>query len=95
MQCARVISNIIFSGIFVQTEAIKLLTLEVNPHLAAHTPGEVLEALKRQFKAYLAGDPPFDQKQGLRESPGEWLEHLLAHDDAAVLAVSSNLPDLK
>jgi len=33
---------------------------EVNPSLAPHMPGEALEALKGQFKAYSAGNPPFD-----------------------------------
>jgi len=59
----------------------------VNPHLAAHTPDEALEALKKQFKAYSAGDPPFDRKRRLRESPRSWWEQLLVHEDADVLAV--------
>ena len=59
----------------------------VNPHLAARTPDEALEALKTQFRAYSAGDPPFDRKRRLRESPCSWWKQLLMHDDADVLAV--------
>jgi len=59
----------------------------VNPHLAARTPDEALDALKSQLMAYSAGDPPFDRKRRLRESPRSWWEQLLTHDGADVLAV--------
>jgi hypothetical protein len=59
----------------------------VNPHLAACTPDDALEALKTQFKVYSAGDPPFNQKWHLHGSPRSWWEQLLPQEDADVLAV--------
>jgi hypothetical protein len=68
-------------------EKAQQLMQVVNPHLATRTPDDALEALKTQFKAYSAGDPPFDRKRRLHESPRSWWEQLLPQDDADVLAV--------
>lgn len=66
----------------------------VNPHLAARTPDEALDAFKTQFKAYSAGSPPFDRKRRLRESPRSWWEQLLTHEGADVLAVKCSTHSL-
>ena len=75
------------------TEPPDIVTRNVEHPGIPSGEGEALEALKGQFKAYSAGDSPFDRKRRLRESPREWWERLLTHDDAAVLAVSRSLFD--
>ncbi len=59
----------------------------VNPYLASRTPDEALDAFRAQFKAYSVGNPPFDRKRRLHESPRSWWEQLLTNGDSDVLAV--------
>jgi len=63
---------------------------DVNPRLAQRNPKEALNALKRQFQAYLEGIEPFTRKRGNNESLREYWSRFLNEGDSDVLAVSQD-----
>jgi hypothetical protein len=60
---------------------------EINPNLAHHNPRDALNALKKQFKAYLAGVEPFTRRRRQDESLRDYWLRYLGDEDSDVLAV--------
>ena len=67
-------------------EAAKAMQ-DVNPRLAQRNPRAAISALKKQFKAYIDGNEPFNRKKSHKESLQEYWTHLLGDNDSDVLAV--------
>ena len=64
---------------------------EIKPWIAQWNPHDTISALKKQFKAYLAGVKLFMQRRGWKESQQEYWCCYLMQEDSNILAVCATL----
>lgn len=64
---------------------------EINSQIAQWNPHDAISALKKQFKAYLAGIKPFMWRQGWKESQWEYWCSYLMQEDSNRLAFCATL----